>query len=116
MTYYYNTNQLSYLDKINILKDANSVAIRQYIDTLTCDSDNNCQRNKLDMTFADIMTHFDISCHFFLRHRCNDDDKYSGEIGFYTMKQNVDNYNLKFRITQESLKYIIDKYNLQIQF
>jgi hypothetical protein len=111
MDIFYNTRDLSLTQKIALLEDCKKICFRWWTDKL--DYSESFSRQKIDMTFEEIMVKFDDSTHFSVIDRaCSPKDKKKHfEIGFCTMV-GLD-YYLWILVEDEIMPTIIEKYNLK---
>jgi hypothetical protein len=111
MDTFYNTQELSLLQKIELLKDCKEICFHWWTDKLDCSE--SFARQRIDMTFEEIMNKFDDSAHFFVIDRdfYPIDEKKHFEIGFRAMT--VIDYFLWIWVEDEKMPIIIKKYNLK---
>lgn len=107
---FYKTNGLSLEDKINILNDAYSLNNEWWVDQL--DISKSHGREIIEMSYEDVIKHFNDSCHFVVIQRNGYDEPY-GEIGFCTMGKKTE-YFLWVILNLENLYYITEKYNMSL--
>ena len=110
---FYKTNNLSLKKKIAIINDAKKVSIDWWVDILDCSKSS--MRQRIEMSYEDIMKKFNNSCHFVIIHRMHNffginGDKEIGEICFSTLK--IIDYFLWINISIENLQKIIKKNKL----
>lgn len=102
---FYNVSELTLRQRINVMKLAKEKANKWWVDELDCT--NSFQRQKIDMSFEDIIKKFKEKSHFVIINRHGE----YGEIGFCTLKE-LD-YFLWINISIEILEEIIKKFNLK---
>lgn len=107
---FYNTEEISLNDKINIISDAFSVQEKWWVDKLDCNL--GFSRILVEISFEDIMKKFTNNCHFSIIHRRNPLGEEIGEVGFSTMGVKVTHF-LWIYIRLKDLENIISKYNLK---
>ena len=111
MDIFYNTKDLSFTQRIELLRDCKEVCYTWWIDKLDCSV--SYARQRIDMSFGDIIAKFDNSAHFSVidrKYSPSDAIKYF-EIGFRTM--NTVDYFLWIWVGDEKMQDILRKYNLQ---
>jgi hypothetical protein len=118
---FYKVDKLSLSKKIEIMNYAKSICFKWWVDKLDCSV--SISRQKIDMSFDEIIEKFTNKCHFVIIHRRGDTkwkdkdkdnlyDEWCGEIGFCTMGLGID-YYLWIYITEEQLENLINKFNLE---
>ena len=110
MDTFYNTQDLSLAQKIALIKDCKEICLQWWADKLDCSVSHH--RQKIDMTFEEIMAKFDNSAHFVVIDRKTRalDEKKHFEIAFRTMSKT--DYFLFMWVEDEKMPPIIEKYNL----
>jgi hypothetical protein len=106
---FYKVSDLSLIEKSDIINCAKSKPTAWWVDKLDCAE--SWARQRVDMSFNEIMQKFGNSCHFTIIHRRGYEKK--GEIGFSTMGLGVD-YFLWIEISEDFLEDIIKKFELEI--
>lgn len=104
---FYETHHLSLADKVMLLNDAFAINERWWVDILDCNI--SFARQKIELSFDDIMLKFHKKAHFVVIHRKG--YEICGEIGFCTLKS--PEYFLWIHLSIENLNCIIIKYNLK---
>jgi len=110
MDTFYNTRELSLAQKIALIKDCKEICFQWWIDKLDCSV--SYRRQRIDMTFEEIMEKFTNKAHFVVidrKYHLRDEKKHF-EIGFSTMSE-ID-YFLFMWVEDEKMPPIIEKYNL----
>lgn len=100
----YNVRKLSLKDKYDICYRAKELCDKWWVDILDC-NESFC-RQKIEMSFEDIMAKLTPKCHFSIIHRNNSMEDYL-EIGFSTMNQGPDYFlwiNLDIKYLEEFTK------------
>jgi len=108
---FYDTQELSLVQKIAILKDCKEICFRWWADKLDCSV--SWARQSIDMTFEEIMNKFGEKAYFVVIDRAfyPMDEKKHFEIGFRAMSS-ID-YFLFLWVEDEKMPMIIEKYNLK---
>jgi len=108
---FYNTRHLTLAKKRKILKEAKNLSYDWWVDTRT---DKSWSRQKIEMSFDDIMKKLDKECIFRIIHRWIDfkTEKPYLEIAFCTMKGM--SYYLWICLDLTHLNYFIKNYHLKI--
>jgi hypothetical protein len=88
---FYNTNRLTYEQKVEILRRAKAVCQHWWVDVLDC-SESFC-RKRVEMSFEEILEKFDDQAHFSMIHRCVPPENHL-EIGFRVGAGNGPDYFL----------------------
>jgi hypothetical protein len=111
MDIFYKTRELSLSQKIALIKDCKEICFHWWTDKLDCTQ--SFARQRIDMTFEEIMNKFDNSAHFVVidREFCPFDETKHFEIGFRTMSA-ID-YFLWIWVEDDKMPVIIEKYNLK---
>ena len=111
MDTFYNTRELSLEQKIALIKDCKEICFHWWTDILDCSV--SFARQRIDMTFEEIMTKFNNKAHFVVIDRFYHmlDEKKHFEIGFSTMV-GIE-YFLFIWVEDEKMPMIIEKYNLK---
>ena len=105
---FYSIDDLSIEERTNIINDAFSKKTKWWVDV-----NLNITKEKINMSFEDIMKKFDNSCHFVVINRYDVMNyEHYGEIGFSTIAGKE--YVLWIYITDKDLDDIVKKYNLKI--
>lgn len=82
---FYNTEKLTLEQRVGIVNYAKEKSVKWWVDILDCDV--SCKRERMDMSYEDIMNKFDIKSHFTIVSRYDIFKKeYYGEVGFCTLK------------------------------
>ena len=115
MTYerdlFYDTDDLSPLDKIKIIQNAFDVKSEWRVDKLDCSK--SFARQKIEMSFPDIMEKFNNNAHFVVIHRKGfSSEEHIGEVAFRTMSEIE--YFLWIYLSVSQLNKIIEKYKLKL--
>jgi hypothetical protein len=116
---FYNTQELTLEQKKEILLDAYNYSFDWHVDIL--DARKSWARQKIEMSFEDILKKLDENCHFVFIHRKGFTGlsgkalhgEYQLEIGFSTMKD--PNYFLFIYCDQKKLSKFLTKYHLEKQ-
>lgn len=115
---FYRVDDLSLEDKIKIIDKAKELSFKWNVDVLDCAV--SWGRQRIDMSYDNIMKKFNDSCHFVVIHRRGYEDwkdkehfdnRWCGEIGFSTMT-GVSNY-LWVWLSEENLENLISIFNLK---
>jgi len=111
MDIFYNIQELSLLQKTELLNDCKEICIDWWVDKLDCSE--SFARQRLNMSFDEIMSKLDDSAHFVVIDRSYYpiDEKKHFEIGFRAMTT-ID-YFLFIWVEDEKMARIIEKYNLK---
>jgi hypothetical protein len=111
MDTFYNIQELSLLQKTELLNDCKEICIVWWVDKLDCTE--SFARQRIDMCFEDIMNKLDDSAHFVVIDRVYYpiDEKKHFEIGFRAMTS-ID-YFLFIWVEDDKMVRIIEKYNLK---
>ncbi len=109
---FYNTQSISIQKKKKIINDALSVNTDWYVDKLDCNE--SFRRQRIEMSFEDIMLKLKTKSHFQVIHRRNLYDGEYGEIGFCQEEKRV-TYFLWIFVTLKELEKIVTKYKLEIK-
>lgn len=104
---FYDTNIMSLDDKKKLLEDAHKVAIKWWVDKLT---PKNLHRQKIDMSFIDILEKLDAEKSYYVVIERNYPCKH-GEIGFCSSFVN-ESFYLFIQVSSENLEKIVKRYNL----
>lgn len=107
---FYNTRNLSFGQKKELLKFANELSHDTSIQQI---QSGTYQRERIDKTFDWFLTIFEDRDHFVVIHRKGYEDPFYGEIGVRTMS--MDDYFLYITITEEYLQKVVDKFKLNPQ-
>lgn len=112
MDTFYNTRYLSLTQKIELLKDSKSICYTWWVDKLDCSI--SFARQRIDMSFEEIMEMFSDSAHFVVIDRkFHPLDKVKHfEIGLSAMTSPTD-YFLFIWIEDEKMPDILEKYKLK---
>lgn len=105
---FYKISDLSLIDKSEIIHYAKRKATDWWVDKLDCAE--SWSRQKVEMSFSDIMQKFTNKCHFTVIHRRGYEKK--GEIGFSTMGLGIE-YYLWINISEEDLDELVEKFELE---
>jgi hypothetical protein len=115
---FYKVGHLSLIQKSIIIHYAKLGAIDWWVDKLDCSE--SWARQRIDMSFNEIMKKLDEKCHFVIIHRrgyLDDKDKelwkWKGEVGFTTMGLGVE-YYLWIHINEDYLKEMIEEFDLEV--
>jgi hypothetical protein len=104
---FYNIRHLTLSEKEMILNEAYTLRERWWVDILDCNI--SFARQKVEMSYNDIMLKFQEKSHFVVIHRkCFEN---YGEIGFCTLKS--PEYFLWINLAEEKLQYIVSKFDLK---
>lgn len=106
---FYETTGLSLEEKINLLNDSFKLNRKWWVDEL--DVSKSYSRQKIEMSYDDILGYFNNSCHFVVIQRNGYDDPY-GEIGFSTLGRDPE-YFLWLILELDDLYDITNKYKLE---
>jgi len=116
---FYDVREMSLEDKINICKEVKELAYEWWVDKLDCSE--SWARQKIDMSFEDILDKLTDGSHFVVIHRRGYDDWknnrewFSGnwclEVGFTTMKD--PSHYLWLHAEEKHIGPITEKYNLK---
>jgi hypothetical protein len=111
MDTFYDVRELSLTQKVALIKDCMEICFHWWTDKLDCSE--SFARQRIDMTFEEIMTKFGDSAHFVVIDRdfFMLNEKKHFEIGFRAMS-GID-YFLFIWIEDEKMPVIIEKYNLK---
>ena len=111
MDTFYNTQELTLSQKTALINDCVNICFRWWIDKLDCS--DSPTRQRIEMSFEEIMNKFTNSAHFVVIDRdfYPMDGKKHFEIGFSTMTS-ID-YLLFIWVEDEKMSSIIEKYNLE---
>ena len=116
---FYNTQKLTLEQKKEILEDARKLSFDWHVDVL--DARKSWARQKIEMSFEDIIKKLDDHCHFVFIHRKGFKgtretypNEYVLEIGFSTMRGEP-SYFLFIFCDQKELSKFITKYHLEKQ-
>jgi hypothetical protein len=111
MDTFYNIRELSLAQKTAIIKDCKEICFHWWTDKLDCSV--SWARQRIDLTFEEIMAKFDNSAHFVVIDRKFHmlDEKKHFEIGFSATS--VIDYFLFIWVEDEKMQTIIEKYNLK---
>lgn len=104
---FYNTRHLSISEKVTVLNEAYALHERWWVDILDCNI--SFARQKVEMSFEDVMLKFNENAHFVIIHRKG--FEHYGEIGFCTLKSIE--YFLWIHLTEEKLQYLVLKFALK---
>lgn len=106
---FYNIESISIQKKKKIINEAFSANFDWHVDKLDCSE--SWRRQRIEMSFEDIMLKLKAKSHFTVIHRRNIHDGEYGEIGFCQVEKEV-TYFLWIFITINELEKIIKKYKL----
>jgi len=113
---FYKVNNLNFKKKKEIIKHSYNICFDWWVDKLDCSE--SWSRQKVDMTFDEIMSKFTNDSLFVIIHRRGYESwkkseiyKWKGEIGFCTMGD--PSWYLWIYITENNLVELINKYNLK---
>jgi hypothetical protein len=109
MHIFYDIDKLSVQKRKKIINDAFSLKFDWHVDKLDCNE--SFRRQRIEMSFDDIMIKFKGNCHFTVIHRKNIHDGEYGEVGFCT--KDMVTYFLWIFITLKELENLIIKYKLK---
>jgi hypothetical protein len=116
---FYNTQELTLEQKKEILKDARDLSFNWHVDVL--DARKSWARQKIEMSFEEILKKLDDDCHFVFIHRKGFkgegialSGEYQLEIGFATMKGEP-SYFLFIHCDEKKLSEFLIKYHLEKQ-
>lgn len=84
---HYNVNKLTLEEKRSICYQAKEKCDRWWVDILDCSK--SWHRERVDMSFEDIMAKLDHKCHFVIIHRDLEPENYL-EVGFSTLNTGPD--------------------------
>lgn len=104
---FYNIRHLTLSEKVMILNEAYTLRERWWVDILDCNI--SFARQKIEMSFEDIILKFYEKAHFVVIHRKS--FEHYGEIGFCTLKS--PEYFLWINLSVEKLQYIVSKFDLK---
>jgi hypothetical protein len=107
---FYNVHNLDLKVKLEIIYDAKNCATEWWVDELDCSK--SFARQKIDMSFEDILKKFTNAALFNVVNRRGHNDPWYGEISFRAMEPAID-YFLWINVTQGHLDRLIEKYNLK---
>lgn len=112
---FYGVQTLSLNDKIDIINYSKDKSYEWWVDKLDCSE--SWARQRIDMSFEEVMLKFSNSCHFTIIHRKgykNDSDlwRWKVEVGFSTMGGGVD-YFLWIHMEETELSKLIEKFKLK---
>ncbi|KAA6318515.1 hypothetical protein EZS27_031484 [termite gut metagenome] len=110
MDTFYNTRNLSFSQKIDLLRDCKDICYTWWVDKLECSV--SLSRQQIEMSFDKIMEKFNESAHFVVADRTFfpiDAIKHF-EIAFRAMT--VLDYFLWIRIEDEKMQKILEKYGM----
>lgn len=115
---FYKVSDFSLLEKSEIIHYAKLKTTDWWVDKLDCAE--SWARQKVEMSFNEIMKKFTNTCHFTIIHRRGNEEskhkdlwKWQGEIGFSTMGQGVEHF-LWINISEEDLEKLVEKFELVI--
>lgn len=106
---FFSTKELDLNTKVSIINDSISYCSKYWIDKLDCNQ--SFARQKMEMSFEEIMLKFNNHCHFTVIHRQGIIEPDYGEIGFSTMTGV--SYFLWILLSIEDFYRIIKQYNLK---
>lgn len=106
---FYKIEDLSFDKRVGIINKAKKVSTKWWVDKLDCSI--SFSRQRVEMSYEDIMKQFTNDCHFVIIERRGYNDPYHGEVGFVTTS-GVSHY-LWIYLTSEDLFIIVDEYNLE---
>jgi len=111
MDIFYNTRELTLAQKIALIKDCMEICFNWWTDKLDCSE--SWARQRVDLTFEEIMGKFNDEAHFVVIDRKYYflNEKKHFEIAFRTMTA-ID-YFLWILVEDEKMLMIIEKYNLK---
>lgn len=108
---FYKHSHLDTEQKIELMHYAKEQSYEWWVDILDCNV--SFARQRIEMSFEDILSKFDNSCHFVIIHRKGFiSDNFYVEIGFSTMVKAPD-YFLWIHLKEEKLSKLIEKYKLR---
>ena len=106
---FYDVDSLTFDQRKTLLKEAYKIAKNFRVDILDCSV--SWARQKIDMSFKEIMKKYDTKCHTVVIYRRGFfKEEYIGEIAFTTMTGV--SYYLWIYVTKENLDKIIKEYKL----
>ena len=107
---FYTISDLPIEKIIELLKEAKEMSFEWWVDIL--DINNSFARQRIDMSFDDVVKRIDNSTHFVFIHRKGYPDwEHYLEIGFRTMEAN--DHFLFIHVNEEKLKCFVNKYTLK---
>lgn len=116
---FYNIQELTLEQKKEILKDARDLSFNWHVDVL--DAKISWARQKIEMSFEEILEKLDDKCHFVFIHRkgyrgegMSFRGEYQLEIGFATIIGDP-SYFLFINCDEEKLSLFLTKYHLEKQ-
>ncbi len=113
MNIFFKTSELSLEQKKTLCERAYEMNTNWWVDIK--DVAVSWAREKIEMSFEDIMQKLTSSCHFVVIHRIPEwNEEPYGEIGFSTMNPHDPDYFLWIYISPKDLDKIIKEYNLKI--
>ncbi len=106
---FYDDTHLSVQQKIELMRNAKEQSYEWWVDILDCSK--SYSRQRIEMSFEDILKKFDNNSHFVIIHRRGYRNwDFHVEIGFRSMT-GID-YFLWIHLKEDKLSYFIEKYNL----
>jgi len=113
---FYKVHDLSQKEKIDIMNYSKNISYEWWTDKLDCSE--SWARQRIDMSFDDIMKKFSASSHFVVIHRRGSMEhknteiwKWKGEVGFSTMGGEI-SYYLWIHLTEDEFSGMIKKFKL----
>jgi len=107
---FYDTDNLSFPDRVQILYEAKQLCHNWRVDILDCSK--SLARQKIDIPFDEILSKFDEDAHFVIIHRkLFYLEEYHVEIGFRA-KGGID-YFLWIYLDEKYIDHFVNKYNLK---
>ncbi len=107
---FYKADRLSIETRVDIINHAFVVKNNWHVDKLDCSV--SWARQRIKMSFAEIMKKFGKGCHFVIIHRFDSIDGEYGEVGFSTMS-GKESYYLWIFLTVVELDKLVKQYKLQ---
>ncbi|WP_280746366.1 MULTISPECIES: hypothetical protein [unclassified Parabacteroides] len=113
MDTFYNTRSLPFAQKIELLKECRNICQTWWVDKLDCSI--SFARQRIDISFEEIMEKFSDSAHFVVIDRKFHplDEVKHFEIGFSAMTSPID-YFLFIWVEDEKMPEILRKYNMNL--
>ena len=106
---FYEKNDMTMEDKVSIINRAKELSYEWWVDKLDCSE--SWMRQKIDMSFEEVMEMFMPNCHFTVIHRRGIGD-WHGEIGFSTMGVGVEHF-LWIYVSEGDLQKIVKEFKLE---
>jgi hypothetical protein len=108
---FYKTEHLNIDEKKELLSWSKDKSFKWWVDKL--DVSESWARQKIDMSYNEVITKLDDSCHFVVIHRKGYNEHYYLEVAFCTLAKKPE-YYLWINCEEKYVKEIVQKFKLNI--